>query len=72
MLAMHNVSIHAVSFSSKQILVVAMKKKLEIPEEARTKVLVRKDDVWGEGRYWQEECHVTKNSIRHKTANLNF
>ena len=39
---------------------------------ARTKVSVEKDDVQEENRYWQQECHVTKNSIRHKTVNFNF
>ena len=45
MLAVQNVSIHAVSFSLKRILAVAIKKKLEMPKEARTKVLDGKDDV---------------------------
>ena len=65
-------SIHAVTFSSKRILAVAMNKLLETPKEGRTKVSVGKDDVKEENRYWQQECQVTKNSIRHKTVNLNF
>ena len=69
---MQNVSIHAVTFSTKRILAVAMKKVLETPKEGKTKVLVTKDDVKEENRHWQQECHVTKNYIRHKTVNLNF
>ena len=42
MLAVQNVSIHAVLFSLKQILVGTIKKKLEIPKEARTKVSVER------------------------------
>ena len=69
---MQNVSIHAVTFSSKRILAVVMKKVLEAPKEGRTKVSVGKDDVKEENRYCQQECHVTKNPIRHETVNLNF
>ena len=43
-LVVQNVRIHAVSFSSKQIPAIAMKKKLEIPKDARTKVSVGKDE----------------------------
>ena len=72
MLVVQNVSIHAVTSSSKRILAVVMKKVLETPKEGRTKVSVGKDDVKEENRYWKQECHVTKNSIHHKAVNLNF
>ena len=60
------------TFSSERILAVAMKKVLETPKEGRTNVSVGKDDVKEENRHWQQDCHLTKNSIRHKTVDLNF
>ena len=72
MIPVQNVSIHAVTFSSKRILAVAMKKVFKTLKEGKTKVSVRKDDVKEENRHWQQECHVKKNSIRHKAVNLNL